>query len=100
MKPQREFGPSRRRACHDGRDTARRSLIEIERNYHPGRFRNYFGGQGSPWRRPSFSSLAKEALRADANRTFALETAVLGFITVVSAWPIAIMIQEVIRLIR
>jgi hypothetical protein len=29
-----------------------------------------------------------------------VETAVLGFVTLVSAWPIAVMIREVIRLLK
>ncbi len=36
----------------------------------------------------------------DASRSFRLETAVLGFVTLVCAWPIAIMIREVIRLLK
>jgi hypothetical protein len=55
---------------------------------------------GGPARRPNFSRLAREVLRADASRTFAIETAVLGLITIVSFWPIAIMIHQVYRLLR
>jgi hypothetical protein len=54
---------------------------------------------GDP-RRPGFTRLASEVLRADASRTFRLETTVLGLVTLVSAWPIAIMIHEVIRLLK
>jgi hypothetical protein len=50
-------------------------------------------------RAPAASALAKEVLRADASQSFRLESAVLGFVALVSAWPIAIMIQEVIRLL-
>jgi len=39
-------------------------------------------------------------LRADASQSFRLESAVLGFVTLVAAWPIAVMIHEVIRLLR
>ena len=54
---------------------------------------------GDP-RRPGFTRLASEVLRADASRTFRLETTILGLVTLVSAWPIAIMIHEVIRLLK
>ncbi|HXA09256.1 MAG TPA: hypothetical protein VNW28_04700, partial [Chthoniobacterales bacterium] len=58
-----------------------------------------FGG-ASPARQPGFTRLANEVLRSDASRSFRLETAVLGFVTLVSAWPIAVMIHEVIRLLQ
>ena|SRR6266446_3415394 len=58
-----------------------------------------FGG-GAPAPRPGFSRLAREALRADASRSFAVETAVLGLVALVSAWPIVLMIHEVIRLLK
>ncbi len=58
------------------------------------------GGFDGDRSRPGFTRLASEVLRADASRTFRLETAVLGFVTLVSAWPIAIMIHEVIRLLK
>ena len=58
-----------------------------------------FGG-GQPARPPGFTQLANEVLRSDASRTFRLETAVLGLITLASAWPIAVMIREVIRLLK
>ena len=37
---------------------------------------------------------------ADASRSFRLEAAVLGLVTLVCVWPIAIMIGEVIRLLK
>ena len=58
-----------------------------------------FGG-GQPGGRHGFSRLAREVLQADASRTFGLETAVLFFVTLVSAWPIIVMIREVIRLLK
>ena len=58
---------------------------------------SYFGG-GQPDGRPGFNRLAREVLRADASRTFGLEMAVLALVTLVSAWPIIVMIREVIRL--
>ena len=59
----------------------------------------YFDGGGSA-RRPGFSNLAREVLWADASRSFRLETAVLGFVALVCAWPIAVMIHEVYRLLK
>ena len=58
-----------------------------------------FGG-GRPERPSGFTRLANEVLRSDASRSFRLETAVLSFVTLVSAWPIAVMIHEVIRLLK
>jgi hypothetical protein len=58
-----------------------------------------FGG-GQPARRSGFSQLTREVLRTDASGTFGLETAVLGLITLVSAWPIAVMVHEVVRLLK
>jgi hypothetical protein len=58
-----------------------------------------FGG-GAPAPRPGFSRLANEVLRSDASRSFGVETAVLGLVTLASAWPIALMIREVIRLLK
>lgn len=57
----------------------------------------YDGGDPNP--RPNFNSLTREVLRADASRTFVLETAVLGLVAIVSLWPVAIMIREVARLL-
>jgi hypothetical protein len=60
---------------------------------------SYFGG-GQPDGRPGFNRLAREVLRADASRAFGLETAVLALVTLVSAWPMIVMIREVIRLLK
>ena len=35
-------------------------------------FDGSFGGNDTPWRRPNFTALAKEVLRADASRSFRL----------------------------
>ena len=69
-------------------------------DFQPRRFDGSFGGNNAPWRRPNFSSLAKEVLRSDVSRSFRLESAVLAFVTIVSAWPVATMIHEVIRLLK
>gem|GEM_PF-6081252 len=69
-------------------------------DFQPNRFDGRFGGGGLPWRRPNFSRLATEVLRADASRSFRVESAVLGFVSLVAAWPIAVMLHEVIRLLR
>jgi hypothetical protein len=76
------------------------SFLKLDSEFQPRRFGGSFGGSGLPWRRPGFSRLAREVLRSDASRTFGVETAVLGLVTLVSAWPIAIMIHEVIRLLK
>lgn len=75
------------------------SFPRIEFEYQPRREGSTFGG-GQPARRRGFSQLTREVLRTDASGNFGLETAVLGFVTLVSAWPIAVMIREVIRLLK
>ena len=57
-------------------------------------------GDGEPVRPPGFTRLANEVLRSDASRSFRLETAVLSIVTLISAWPIVVMIREVIRLLK
>jgi hypothetical protein len=76
------------------------SFPRIAFEYQPrhGGGSNFDGGR--PVRPPGFTRLANEVLRSDASRSFRLETAVLGFVTLVSAWPIALMIREVIRLLK
>jgi hypothetical protein len=68
--------------------------------FQPRRDDDFAFGGGAPARRPGFSRLAREVLRRDASRTFGLETAVLGLVALISAWPIAAMLHEVIRLLK
>ncbi len=68
--------------------------------FQPRRGGNFFPDDGPPRRKPGFSRLADEVLRADASRSFRLEAAVLGLVALVAAWPIAIMIHEVYRLLQ
>lgn len=98
MKPQ--LTPSRARwlSRYDETSAGRGLAPLIEWDFQTRRFGNSFGSD-LPERRPGFSALAKEVLRANASQRFRLESAVLGFVALVSAWPIAIMIQEVIRLL-
>ena len=100
MKPHPDLASFRWLSRHDRPNDAHAPVPLVACDFQPRRFGGSFGGSGLPWRRPNFSSLAKEALRADASRSFRLESAVLGFITLVSAWPIAVMIREVIRLLK
>jgi len=76
------------------------SFPRIEFGFQVGDFGGSGGGDSWPRRRPGFTRLAREVLRAEASRSFRLEAAVLGLVTLVAAWPIAVMIQEVIRLLR
>ena len=73
------------------------SFPRITFEYQPRRGSNSTFGGGSSARPPGFSRLANEVLRSDASR---VETAVLGFITLVTAWPIAMMIREVVQLLK
>jgi hypothetical protein len=100
MKPLLDVAPSRWLSRYDRPPGARGRFPRFAVDFQPRRFDGSFGGNNSPWRRPNFTSLAKEVLRADASRSFRLESAVFGFVTIVSAWPIAVMIHEVIRLLK
>jgi hypothetical protein len=100
MKPSPNIPPARSLSRYDRFARRGDSFPHIASEFQRRRFGGSFGGSGLPWRRPGFSRLAREVLRSDASRTFGVETAVLGLITLVSAWPIAIMIHEVIRLLK
>ena len=65
----------------------------IEWDFQTRRFGNSFGSD-LPERRPGFSALARKCCGRTRAKGFRLESAVLGFVALVSAWPIAIMIQE------
>ena len=100
MKPLLDVVPSRWLSRYEHRPSKRGRFPRLAVDFQPRRFDGSFGGDNSPGRRPNFSGLAREALRADASRSFRLESAVLGFVTIVSAWPVAVMIYEVIRLLK
>ena len=100
MKPLLDVAPSRWLSRYDRRPAARGRFPRLAIGFQQRRFDGSFGGNDTPWRRPNFTALAKEVLRADASRSFRLESAVLAFVTIVSAWPVAIMIHEVIRLLK
>ncbi|MGI8889481.1 MAG: hypothetical protein ACR2G0_01695 [Chthoniobacterales bacterium] len=86
---------------HDARDRRSERLLSVSCHFQTGRDGDGFSFPGNnPERRPNFSGLAREALRADASRSFIVETIVFGFVTLVSFWPIGIMIREVYRLLR
>ena len=99
MKPNDQVESVKWLSRYDDPNRRGGSFPRIAHQYQTRREDLTFGG-GQPVHRPGFSQLAREVLRADASRTFGLETAVLGFVTLVSAWPIAQMIREVIRLLK
>lgn len=99
MKPNDQVESVKWLSRYDDPNRRGGSFPRISYHYQPRREDLTFGG-GQPVRRPGFSRLARQVLRADASRTFGLETAVLGFVALVSAWPIAQMIGEVVRLLR
>ena len=100
MKPLLDVDRSRWLSRYDRRPATRGGFPRLAIDFQPRRFDGSFGGNDSPWRRPNFSGLAKEVLRSDASRSVRLESAVLAFVTIVTAWPVAIMIHEVIRLLK
>jgi hypothetical protein len=56
------------------------------------------GGFDGDRSRARFNRLANEVLRSDPSRTFWFEATALGVVTLVSFWPVAVMVREVIRL--
>jgi hypothetical protein len=100
MKPLLDVDRSRWLSRYDRRPGARGRFPRLAIDFQPRRFDGSFGGNDLPWRRPNFSGLAKEVLGADASRSFRLESAVLGFVTIVSGWQVVVMIHEVIRLLK
>jgi hypothetical protein len=100
MKPKPSVASAKWLSRYDRLNRGDDSFPRFAFEFQPRRFGGSFGGSDSPWRRPGFSLLANEVLRADASRSFRLEAAVLGFVTLVCAWPIAVMIREVVRLLR
>jgi hypothetical protein len=99
MKPNYQVESVKWLSRYDDPNRRGGSFPRIAFEYQPRRKDLTLGG-GQPVRRPSFSPLARQVLCADASGTFGLETAVLGFVALVSAWPIAAMIREVIRLLK
>jgi len=100
MKPNPNLASARWLSRYDRPDRFDDSFPRVAFEFQPRRFDGSFGGSDLPWPRPGFSRLAREVLLTDASRSFRLETAVLGLVSLVSAWPIAIMIGEVIRLLK
>ncbi|MGH8095263.1 MAG: hypothetical protein ACREIF_17650 [Chthoniobacterales bacterium] len=100
MKPNHEVESVKWLSRYDDPNRRGGSFPRVAFEYQPSRESGSNFGGGQPAGRPGFSRLAREVLRADASRSFRLETAVLGAITLVSAWPIIVMIREVIRLLK
>ena len=100
MKPNHQVESVSWLSRHDNQNRRRRLHAGVIFEFQPRRRGGFSFDSGGPARRPGFTRLARELLRADASRTFGLETAVLGFVTLVSAWSIAIMIREVVGLLR
>ncbi len=100
MKPNLDAAPARWLSRYDHRERREEPFPRVGFAFQPRHFNGSFGDNWPPRRRPGFSNLANEVLRADASRSFRLESAVLGFVTLVCAWPIAVMIHEVIQLLK
>ena len=99
MKPNHQVESAKRLSRYDDPNRRGGSFPRIVFEYQARREGSTFGS-GQPVRRPGFSLLAREVLGANASRTFGRETALFGFVTLVSAWPLAVMIREVIRLLK
>jgi hypothetical protein len=100
MKTNDQIESVKRLSRYDDPNRRGGSFPRITFEYQPRRGSDSTFGRGSSARPPGFTRLANEVLRSDASRSFGVETALLGFITLVSAWPIALMIREVIRLVK
>jgi hypothetical protein len=100
MSPTPNMVSARWLSRHDHPTRVDDSFPRVNFEFQPRRFGGSFGGGDSPSRRPGFTGLANEVLRADASCSFRVESAVLGFVTLVCAWPIGLMIHEVIRLLK
>ena len=100
MRPTPNIASARWLSRYDRQNRGDDLFPRVNFEFQPHRFGGSFGGGDSPWRRPGFTGLAKEVLRADASRSFRLESTVLAFVALVCAWPIGLMIHEVIRLLK
>lgn len=99
MKHKPDASTARWLARYDRPPRRQISFPRTDCAFQPRRFGDSFGDSDLP-RRPDFSRLAREVLGNDASRRFTLETAVLGFVALVSAWPVVVMIHEVYRLLK
>lgn len=100
MKAGQKVAPNRWLSRYDRTPQPVTSFPRVENEFQPRRFGVSFGGNDGPGRLPNFTRLAREVLRSDASKSFRVETAVLGFVSLVAAWPVAMMIHEVFRLLR
>lgn len=100
MKHEPDVASPRWPSRHEPRPRRAPSFPPLAFQFQPRRFGHSFDGSEPPRRRPNFNRLAGEVLRADASRSFRLETAILGLVSLTCAWPIAIMIHEVYRILR
>ena len=100
MKPNPSVASARWLSRYDRLDGRGDCFPRVVSEFQPSHFGDNFGGSGLPWRRPGFSGPTWKVLMADASRSFRLEAAVLGLVTLVCIWPIVIMIGEVIRLLK
>ena len=100
MIPDFSAEPPRRWARHDRLHRPRNPFRSHRSRFQAPRDGGFYYGDGEPKRRTSFSLLTDQVLRAEASRSFRIESAVLLLVSIVSAWPIVIMIHEVIRLLK
>jgi hypothetical protein len=98
MKPSPGGGSARWSSHYDRCDGCNSAFPPIDLEFQPRRFGG-FGGDGLPWRRPGFSGLAGKVLLAGASRGFRIEMAIFGIVALVCAWPIVMMIRELLYLL-
>ena len=84
MKPNYQVESVKWLSRYDDPNRRGGSFPRIAFEYQARRGSDFLRGGGQPTRQPGFSRLVREVLRSGASRSFVLETAVLGFVTLVS----------------
>ncbi len=100
MKANGSVESVKRLSRHDDPNQRGGSFPRVAYDYQSTKESGTSFGRGLPMEQSGINRLARQVLRSDASRTFWLESTVLGLITAVSAWPIVLMIREVMRLLK
>jgi hypothetical protein len=100
MKPNHEVELAKRLSRDDSPSRRGDSFPRIGFAFQAPRGGDFHYGGGRPNRPRGFTQLAREVFRRDARRSFAVETIVLGTITLATAWQIADMLREVFVVLK
>ena len=104
MKPNQDLESAKWLSRYDRQNRGRNgSFPRIECRFQrgwgrgPGDFS--FGGHRPPGR-SALNRLTQEVLRSDPSGNYRIESAVLALIALIAAWPIAMMLEQVIRFLK